>query len=148
MASRIQKNTAVRYGNDMNTFQIETIRDITQWINENLSLPFSATFIAQKSGYSQFYFQRMFSCYHSMSLSKYILHARMNYALKLLHQTDLTICHISLECGFSTQQTFTRVFSKYFQMPPSKWREKHRKSSANRLPDQDQISFIHIEDDK
>lgn len=46
MASRIQRNTAVRYGNDMNTFQIETIRDITQWINENLSLPFSATFIA------------------------------------------------------------------------------------------------------
>ncbi|NEZ04777.1 response regulator [Wenzhouxiangella sp. XN201] len=54
---------------------------------------------------------------------------RLERARPMLVDSDQPIQDISLSCGFSSPQYFTRVFSQHFGMSPSMWRKRQRQSS-------------------
>lgn len=61
------------------------------------------------------------------SLGKYIEEIRLDKAEHLLIQTDEPNSAILKKCGFGSENTFYRAFSKKHGVTPSSWKETHRK---------------------
>lgn len=63
--------------------------------------------------------QRAFHQYFGMSPKAYLTKLRMNRALSLLAQGELSVAEISDACGFSDEKYFSRAFKKVYGYPPS-----------------------------
>lgn len=62
------------------------------------------------------------SRYHT-SVNRYITSYRLEQASVLLRESDATICEIALQCGFSDQGYFSKVFQKEMGMTPTAYRQ-------------------------
>lgn len=99
------------------------VDEMVLWIDENIQTVNIST-IAKRSGYSPFYFQRMFKKLMNITLGKYILYKRMEFASYQLLNTNDQILNIAISVGFSSQQTFHRSFTKYFKVAPGVYRRQ------------------------
>ena len=66
----------------------------------------------------------------SKTVQQTIAAARTEKARHLLMTSDLPIVRIANECGFSSQEYFSRSFSEENGIPPEAWRTKFRKKTA------------------
>ncbi|EBS9914454.1 DNA-binding transcriptional regulator RamA [Salmonella enterica subsp. enterica serovar Dublin] len=79
------------------TISAQVIDTIVEWIDDNLNQPLRIDDIARHAGYSKWHLQRLQKVYD-----------------------------ICLKYGFDSQQTFTRIFTRTFNLPPGAYRkEKH-----------------------
>lgn len=70
-------------------------------------------------------FTRRFQSAYGMPPSKYLYSLRMEKAKSLLVQTNYSIDRIARQCGYENGLYFSRMFTKYFKMNPSKYRKVH-----------------------
>ena len=103
---------------------INIIKDLVDWINDNLEQPLSIKVVASKSGYSQWYLQRLFKSITGNSIATYIRTLRLNRAALELKQGRETITEIACKYQFESHQSFTRAFKKMFSVTPSDYRRK------------------------
>lgn len=66
---------------------------------------------------------------YGITISKYIISRRIEYAAKLLRSTELPIQVIAENSGFNNWSYFMRVFKNYYSMTPAKYREQIAKTS-------------------
>lgn len=59
--------------------------------------------------------------YHT-TINRYLTEYRLSQAKKMLEQSDVTICDIAAQCGFSDQGYFSKVFQKEIGITPSAYR--------------------------
>jgi xylan 1,4-beta-xylosidase len=59
---------------------------------------------------SEAYFSRFFKRISGMTFSMYLNHIRVNRAIDLIKNTDLSMTEIAMKCGFETIRNFNRVF--------------------------------------
>ena len=57
-------------------------------------------------------------------MNTYITDAKLDLAVHLLEDVDMTISEIAGETGFSDQSYFSKVFSAKYGIPPSEYRAK------------------------
>jgi AraC-like DNA-binding protein len=67
---------------------------------------------------------RYFEKSYGVSPKQYIIKLRLNKALSLLIEGNLSVKEIALECGFSDEKYFSRAFKRKYGYPPSKLRDK------------------------
>lgn len=72
--------------------------------------------------------QRKLKAMTGLTPAAYIRHQRLQRALVLLEQTEMTVSDIALDSGFSSPQHFSRLFRKQYGSPPDQWR-RQRKSA-------------------
>ena len=65
---------------------------------------------------------RSFSRRYHTTLRQYIQNCRITAAQNLLKKTDLSLSQIAAQCGFSSAEYFSRVFSQTNGIPPGKYR--------------------------
>lgn len=83
--------------------------------------------LAKISGYSEFHFIRKFKNYTSQNPTEYITLHRLNYAKKLLVETESDMDSIAEKSGFNSYSYFFRIFKKKYLISPYKYRNSHRK---------------------
>ncbi len=82
--------------------------------------------IAARVHLSPVYFHRKFSETFRLTPYEYMLRKRMNMARQMLGCTELSIKEISARLGYINQLYFSRVFSQYYGMNPTRMRNlKH-----------------------
>lgn len=59
---------------------------------------------------SKAYFSRFFKRISGMTFSEYLNHIRVNRAIDLIRNRDLSMTEIAMDCGFGTIRNFNRVF--------------------------------------
>nr|WP_295741167.1 AraC family transcriptional regulator [uncultured Acidocella sp.] len=91
-------------------------------LNGNLSI----AEIAKACGVSAGHFNRSFRTSTGQSPHQWLTWRRLEKARMLLRETTLSLAEISVDCGFTDQSHFTRVFSKMFGTPPGRWRRDAR----------------------
>jgi AraC family transcriptional activator of mar-sox-rob regulon len=101
------------------------VRDIIKWIDGNLDINLRVDVITRKSGYTHWYFQRRFKEITGISIADYIRICRVINATRALITTDKNIMSIAMDNGFSSQQTFTRVYRHYVNEPPGSIRKAY-----------------------
>ena len=67
--------------------------------------------------------QRGFAKHVGMSPKQYLTQLRMNRALELLADNELSVKEISLACGFVDEKYFSRAFKKKYGCSPSQMRK-------------------------
>jgi AraC-like DNA-binding protein len=71
------------------------------------------------------YLSKVFTEKVGMTPMRYLEKLKMDKALELLHITTHSIQDIAVMIGYSDPYTFTHAFSKYYGIPPGKWRRTH-----------------------
>ncbi|MBQ8922473.1 MAG: helix-turn-helix transcriptional regulator [Oscillospiraceae bacterium] len=82
--------------------------------------------IAEELCISVSHFQRLYKQHFGISCTNDIFMSRMEYAKKLLLETELSAAEIAEQCGFRSYEHFSKSFAKYACMPPSRFRAKNR----------------------
>ena len=108
------------------------IQRAISYIYNNFSQPLSLERVAKHVGVSRCHLSTVFSKHMHIGYKNYLDDVRLNYARKLLEDTDDTILSISFESGFNSLRTFNRIFEKAFNMSPNQFRKssKHRKKNS------------------
>ena len=97
-------------------------QELSYYIDSNLDAELSLGSLAQKCFYNPSYFSRVFKEKFKMSLVEYVNRRRVDGAIKLLEDSDLSIDEISRRVGFADRSSFYRAFSKYVKSTPSDYR--------------------------
>lgn len=67
---------------------------------------------------------------YDISIIEYLNQLRLEKAKQLLENSSQSIKGIAMECGFSDQNYFTKVFLKYFSKTPSEYRRDKNSSES------------------
>ena len=101
----------------------QVVEDLLVWIDENLDKPLRIDDIARYAGYSKWHLQRMFLSHTGHTLARYIRERKLGLAARDLCTSTETVYQICLRYGFESQQSFTRIFTKTFSLPPGMYRK-------------------------
>jgi AraC-like DNA-binding protein len=103
-------------------------RELSDYIDENLTSELTLGVLAKKCFYNPSYFSRVFKEKFGVPPAEHIRKRRLDYATKLLLQTDMTVEEISNSAGFSDRSSFYKAFTRYKGSLPSEYRGAHSKS--------------------
>ncbi|MEJ0100386.1 MAG: AraC family transcriptional regulator [Pseudomonadota bacterium] len=93
------------------------------WIEAHLLEPMTVKSIADHAGYSPSRFSRGFTRLQGESLMSYVRGRRLEDAMRrLLTDPDVQIVDLAFDCGFDSQEAFTRAFARAFGHPPGRLR--------------------------
>lgn len=106
-------------------FSIKRFNLIEEYIEANLSEKITLSDLAKIANLGKFYFSHLFKHYTNMTPYDYVLQLRIKRAKKLLQHSDLSICNIALECGFSSQSHLAKHFRKKLDITPMNYRKIH-----------------------
>ena len=91
----------------------ETLADrIIRYVAENYTENISLKALAKELGYEERYLSRCFHNTVPMHFSAYVNLFRVDHAIGLLQNTDLSVSEVSLESGFQSIRSFNRVFNE------------------------------------
>lgn len=102
------------------------LRQVIEYINENLDKDLTLVEIANTVGMSMYHFSRLFKQSTGLSPYQYVTNSRIEKAKRLLVQTEEAINQIGQQVGFPNQSHFTNVFRKAMGVTPKAYREKVR----------------------
>jgi two-component system, response regulator YesN len=97
---------------------------IADYLDHNLDKPeVSLIDIGDAVGLSPSYVSRIFKEYFGTNYIDYLNRSRVEKAKAYLLDPDIPVGEVALRTGFSSLQTFIRVFKKYERIPPGKFRK-------------------------
>jgi two-component system response regulator YesN len=98
------------------------VKKCLEYIHRNYRDNVTLEDAAAYSSTSPTYLSRLFKAETGVGFSAYINHLRLKKSKELLLDTTLSLAEISTECGYSSQQYFTKVFKKETGMTPANYR--------------------------
>lgn len=104
--------------------QRRIVSQVIDYINNNYSIRLSAEEIASKMFFNRNYLSKLFKTHTGLSIREFVKKIRLEQAMKLLRETDLTIVRISRECGFSDIKNFYTAFESFTGCTPKNYRDK------------------------
>jgi AraC family transcriptional regulator len=99
------------------------LRQVSEFIEENLAKDIGLDSLAQIVGYSQGHFCRAFRESMGISPHQYIIQRRVELAKRLLLGAGSTIADVALTCGFGSQSQLTKHFHATVGVTPWRFRK-------------------------
>jgi AraC family transcriptional regulator len=94
---------------------------VLSWIAENLDRPLTVERIANHAGLSTYHFSRLFTIRMGRSVMAYVRHLRLiDAAKRIAAEPNLKLMDLALDCGFESQEAFTRSFRRTFGVSPGR----------------------------
>lgn len=90
------------------------VRKALAFIQYNFKQNIKVSDVANHIGYSENYFSQKFKAETGMEFQKYLLDLRLEFAMKLLRFSSLSVTEVCFESGFNTVQHFSSAFKKKF----------------------------------
>jgi len=106
---------------------------MTRIMEENFAYNLKLENYAQLCHMSLSTFKKSFRQYYHTTPAAWLLQRKLQHALHLVLNTDLTISQIPLECGFEDTSHFIRVFKQVHQLTPLQFRQKHSKMAGSKI---------------
>lgn len=96
---------------------------IVDWIEQQLDQPLTLEQVAQRAGLSQHHFSRLFTARMGRSVMAHVRGRRLvRAARRLCAEPRLKLVDLALDCGFESQEAFTRAFKRLFGVSPGRFR--------------------------
>lgn len=107
--------------------KLEILSNALAYIEENLSKDIKTENIANECFCSKSTLEKIFRCINNISVHDYIIRRRMTVAAKaLLKNPGINLLELALECGYSTNESFTRAFKGIWNCNPSEFSNKYK----------------------
>jgi len=101
---------------------IARLQEIRQFIENNFSKEIPVGAICKEFGFNRTKLQEGFNQLFDITVHAFISQLRMGKARSLLKETDEPVKLIALECGYKKLSSFTRVFTQWHGMSPTRYR--------------------------
>ena len=105
---------------------------VTAHIEARLLEPMTLADLAAVSGLSAFHFSRLFTLRYGESVMAYVRRRRLAHAAARLAGGQDRLIDLAFDCGFESQEAFTRAFKRAFGVTPGQYRRQGRKSESER----------------
>lgn len=103
---------------------IEAVGKAVQYIEEHITEDLSVEEIAKQVNISPFYFQKGFAMLCGFTMAEYIRNRRLALAANDLSASDEKIIDIALKYGYDSPDSFTKAFTRFHGVTPSKARKE------------------------
>ena len=108
---------------DSHQIDPEIVDSARQYIDQNYRRAISLEDVSAFTGFSKYYFSRVFKRQTGESFSEYLRQKRVSAAEDLLIHTGRSIQDIALDSGFGSVASFNRAFREIRGCTPSNYRE-------------------------
>ncbi|WP_171034843.1 helix-turn-helix domain-containing protein [Klebsiella indica] len=112
----------------------EVIIGMLVWIEENIREDIQLRDIETRSGYTRWYFNRVFCQVMDINVAEYIRRRRLTLAFAELKITSRTVSEIAIGLGFGTVQSFCRAFRLQYGCTPLQARRDPVTDFRKQLP--------------
>ena len=93
------------------------------WIEQHLDGPLTLEQVAARAGLSPYHFSRLFTARMGRSVMAHVRGRRLvRGARRLCDEPGLKLVELALDCGFESQEAFTRAFKRVFGVSPGRFR--------------------------
>lgn len=99
------------------------LADTLAYIEAHLFDALSVAALADVAGLSPYHFSRMFTARFGDSVIAYVRGRRMQAAAQRLAEGKPSLAELAFDCGFESQEAFTRAFRRQFGLPPGRYRQ-------------------------
>jgi transcriptional regulator GlxA family with amidase domain len=106
------------------TAERSVIRDVQDWILENLSQPLGVDQLADHVGMSTRNFSRAFKHETQTTPAEYVEMARIDAARRLLEESDNPLKRVAHWCGFGDPNALRRAFVRRLGVSPADYRRR------------------------
>ena len=106
------------YSNDL-------IEQMTKYVTDNYRENISLESMAKEFGYNPQYLSRKLNNTFGINFKRLLNQHRINYAFRLIQDTDLHYSQIAFESGFGSVRTFNQVCIDTFGLTPKELRAKY-----------------------
>lgn len=111
-----------------------------EYIENNLTGKLDYEKISEYAYCSNYHFQRIFSAYSGCTLGEYIRARKMTLAAAELKSSSIKIIDLAIKYGYESGESFSRAFTKFHGITPSKARKSDAKlKSFSRLSNYESI---------
>jgi AraC family transcriptional regulator len=105
------------------------LKRLAQHVECNLHRNLEAKELAKLAGLSVCHFAREFRRTVGVPPHRYVIYKRIDYAKRLIANTNHSIIDIAAECGFADQPHLTTLFKRFVGETPAAWRRSQRDGS-------------------
>jgi AraC family transcriptional regulator len=121
------------------------LRAARDLIHDQFSETLSLTSVAEAVGVHVAHLAKMFRRHYGCTVGEYLRALRLDYAARLLAQSDETLSTIALLAGFYDQSHFARLFKLRFGVTPRRFRadlKKNKPLSCQRTKTHSPTNYI------
>lgn len=105
-----------------NKTDIDLMQSVLIYLENNFSAEIDLNELAEKFGYSKYYFSRMFNHFFGFNLNEYLSRLRIRkFISRMQENKNAELMRTAFDCGFNSFQTFYRCFKKYYGVSPKKY---------------------------
>lgn len=109
-------------GPDEDSLVARVLKYVTDHISDDLGIEQ----IADAVGVSRRTFARAFAKHAQVTPSVFVDQVRIDFARKLLEETDVPLKTVAFRCGFHNATRMRMIFSRQLQVTPKQYRERFR----------------------
>ena len=102
--------------------RLRSIRKVVAYIDQNLSEDLSLKVLSDIAGVTPNYFSALFHSVSGITLWEYINSKRIDKAIHLIAEKELSMLEIANECGFNNTANFNKIFKRHTGMTPREYR--------------------------
>ena len=96
---------------------------VVAWLEQQLDEPLTLEQVAAHAGLSTHHFSRLFTARMGRSVMAHVRARRLvRGARRLCAEPDLKLVDLAFDCGFESQEAFTRAFKRVFGVSPGRFR--------------------------
>ena len=118
--------------------QVPFIEESLRYIHTHFEEKLNLEDVAKRVYINTQYFSRVFKRATGVTFTEYLNSLRVQAACNLLATTNYPAYRIANECGFSDPSYFSRVFLRYTEMTPQKYRRLHRDGTETEALEENQ----------
>jgi AraC family transcriptional regulator len=101
------------------------LAEVLAYIDAHLFEPMTMPELARVAGFSPFHFSRLFLARFGVTVMHYVRTCRLQAAaVRLSGDAPPPLIELALDCGFESQEAFTRAFRRCFGAPPGRYRRE------------------------
>jgi len=102
---------------------LDPLAGLIGWIETQLDEALTVERIAAQAGLSPYHFSRLFTARMGRSVMAYVRARRLlRAARRLCDEPGLRLVDLAFDCGFESQEAFTRAFKRVFGVSPGRLR--------------------------
>lgn len=113
----------------MKELSIKTVESMVAWVEVNMEENPTLDKMSDFVGYSSFYCSAKFHEVVGVSFKEYVIKRKLELAAIELRNINCRIIDIAVKYGFSSNEAFTRAFSKRYGCSP-----RHYRKEQSQLP--------------